>query len=218
MLRAELLRIAPDDHVLVLVVHHIVADGWSMSVIRRELGRLYAQGGDDAGLAAPPLRFSDCVRWQRDRFERDGLQAQLAYWRENLRELQTLNLPTDRHRPLQMAYEGRTLSLAIDPALAADLRALARQQDATAFTTLLAAFNVLLMRYTGQSDIAVGVPLAARNEAHLRDVVGYFANTVVMRNHLEGGSELHRTAETRARTARAALVTRTCPSIGWWPN
>jgi amino acid adenylation domain-containing protein len=211
LLRAELLRIAPDDHVLVLVVHHIVADGWSMSVIRRELGLLYAQGGDEAGLAAPPLRFSDCVQWQRHRFERDGLQAQLAYWRENLRDLQTLNLPTDRHRPLQMAYAGRTLSLPIDPALAAALRALATQHDATTFMALLAAFNLLLMRYTGQSDIAVGVPVAARNESQLRNVVGYFANTVVMRNHLEGGAGFTELLKRVRRTTLAALLHQDMP-------
>ena len=211
LLRAELLRLAPDDHVLVLVVHHIVADGWSMSLIRRELGQLYDQGGDAAGLAAPALRFSDCVHWQRDRFERDGLQAQLTYWRENLRELQTLNLPTDRQRPLRMTYEGRVLSLPVDAALAAALQELALQQDSSIFMALLAAFNVLLMRYTGQGDIAVGVPVAARGGARLRDVVGYFANTVVMRNQFDGASGFTELLKRVNRTTRAALAHQDMP-------
>ena len=185
LMRAELIRIAPDDHVLILWVHHIVADGWSMSVIKRELGQLYAQGGEGRGMAELPLRFSDHAVWQRQRFERGGLHAQGAYWRENLRELQTLNLPTDLARPSHVAYAGRTLTVRIAPELTDALRTLAARQDATLFMALLAAFDVLLMRYGGQTDIAVGVPLAARDDARLHGLVGYFVNTVVMRTHVE---------------------------------
>ena len=211
LMRAELLRIAPDDHVLVLVLHHIVTDGWSMSVIKRELGEIYAKQGDGPDKPVPPLAFSDYVIWQRQRYERDGLQGQLAFWRENLRDLQTLDLPTDRSRPPQMAYAGDTLSQAIDADLAAALRALAARQDATLFMTLLAAFNVLLMRYTGQGDIAVGVPLAARNDTQLRDVVGYFANTVVMRNHLEGSAGFIELLKRVRQTTLAALIHQDMP-------
>ncbi len=211
LLRAELFRIAPDDHVLVLVVHHIVADGWSMSVIKRELAHFHARGGDVAELAPPRLSFADYAKWQRQRFERDGLHAQAAYWRENLRELQTLNLPTDRPRPPQTAYAGRTLALHIDPMLGAAWRTLVAQQDATPFMGFLAAFNVLLMRYTGQTDVAVGVPLAARHDARLRDMVGYFANTVVMRNHLEGHAGFNTLLERVRQTTLAALAHQDMP-------
>ncbi len=186
LLRAELCRIAPDHHVLVLVVHHIVADGWSMSVINRELGQLYAQGGDASVLAELPLQFPDHAVWQRQRFERGGLQSQLDYWRAALRELHTLELPTDKPRPAQASFVGQTLAFALDPELAAALRNLAKQQGATLFMTLLAAFHGLLMRYSGQTDIAVGVPLAGRGDARLDGVVGYFVNTVVMRCDLAG--------------------------------
>ncbi|MDM0001919.1 amino acid adenylation domain-containing protein [Variovorax sp. J22P240] len=211
LLRAELFCIAPDDHVLVLVVHHIVADGWSMSVIRRELAQCYARGAEDADMAAPPLAFADYVSWQRQRFERDGLQTQAAYWREHLRELETLHLPTDRPRPSQTSHAGRTLELRIEPALVAALRTLVARHDATPFMGLLAAFNVLLMRYTGQTDIAVGVPLAARHDVRLRDMVGYFANTVVMRNHLEGQSGFIALLKGVRQTTLAALAHQDLP-------
>lgn len=210
LLRAELFRIAPDDHVLLLVVHHIVADGWSMSVIKRELAQFYARGGDPE-LATPPLTFVDYATWQRHRFERDGLHAHAAYWRENLLDLQTLNLPIDRPRPPQMAHVGRTLALPIDPAIGAALRALVAQQDATPFMGFLAAFNVLLMRYTGQTDVAVGVPLAARHDARLLDMVGYFANTVVMRNHLEGQGGFNALLAAVRQTTLAALAHQDLP-------
>ena len=211
LLRAELYSLAPDDHVFVLVVHHIVADGWSMSVIKRELSQLYAQGGEDAGVPAPPLAFSEYAIWQRRRFEGDGLQAHAAYWRENLHDLQTLHLPTDRPRPSQTAHAGRTLGLKIEPTLAAALKTLATRHDATQFMALFAVFNVLLMRYSGQTDIAIGVPLAARHDARLRDMVGYFANTVVMRNHLEGRTGFTALLKRVRETTLAALAHQDMP-------
>lgn len=211
LLRAELIGIAHDDHVLVLVVHHIVADGWSMSVIKRELAQLYARGGEDAATAAPPLAFSSYAIWQRQRFERGGLDAQAAYWRENLRNLQTLDLPTDRPRPSQAAHAGHTLAVAIDATLAARLRTVVARRDATPFMGFLAAFNVLLMRYSGQTDIAVGVPLAARHDARLRDMVGYFANTVVMRNRFEGQAGFNALLERVRQTTLSALVHQDMP-------
>ncbi|VTU14934.1 Tyrocidine synthase III [Variovorax sp. SRS16] len=186
LLRAELLRIAPDHHLLVLVVHHIVADGWSMSVIHRELAQLYALRGDACVLPALSLQFPDHALRQRQRYERGGIQAQLDYWRTKLRDLHTLELPTDKARPSQAGFAGRTLPFGIDSELSTALRALARQQGSTLFMTLLAAFHVLLARYSGQTDIAVGVPLAGRDDAAVRDLVGYFVNTVVIRGDLQG--------------------------------
>ncbi|MEJ8826096.1 amino acid adenylation domain-containing protein [Variovorax humicola] len=211
LLRAELLCIAPQDHVLVLVVHHIVADGWSMSVVKRELAQFYARGGEDVEWAAPQLSFADYATWQRQRFEREGLQSHAAHWRDNLRELQILNLPTDKPRPPQAAHAGKTLAVGIDPMLGAAWRKLVARRDATPFMGFLAAFNVLLMRYTGQTDVAVGVPLAARHDARLRDMVGYFANTVVMRNHLEVQAGFNVLLESVRQTTLAALAHQDMP-------
>ncbi|MEJ8813363.1 amino acid adenylation domain-containing protein [Variovorax ureilyticus] len=184
LLRAELLRLAPAHHVLVLVIHHIVADGWSMSILHRELGQLYAESDAPPALPEPALDFCEYARQQRGRYESGEMGAALDYWRKKLHDLQTLRLPTDRPHPPQAGSAGRTLTFRIDDGLSAALRAFATQQDATLFMALLAAFQSLLVRYTGQNDIAVGVPLAGRDDPRASDVVGFFVNTVVLRAEL----------------------------------
>ena len=186
LLRADLLRVAHERHVLVLVVHHIVADGWSMSIIHRELGLLYAPGAATRMPAPPALVFGDHARRQRERFEHGEMGAALDYWRSKLQGLQTLQLPADMPHPPQAGSAGRTLAFRIDDALAGTVRDFARQHDATLFMALLAAFQGLLMRYTGQDDVAVGVPLAGRDDARVRDVVGFFVNMLVLRADLGG--------------------------------
>ncbi|WP_172843860.1 non-ribosomal peptide synthetase [Variovorax sp. HW608] len=184
LLRADLLRVSPEDHVLVLVIHHIVADGWSMSIIHRELARLYARSGGTPPLTEPVLAFSDHAAQQRERFEHGEMGAALDYWRNKLHDLPTLQLPTDRPHPPQAGSAGRTLAFRIDAGLTAAVRAFATRQDATLFMALLAAFQALLMRYTGQDDVAVGVPFAGRDDPRVRDVVGFFVNTLVLRADL----------------------------------
>ncbi|MBO9513113.1 MAG: amino acid adenylation domain-containing protein [Variovorax sp.] len=205
LLRAELLHLGPDHHVLVLVIHHIVADGWSMSIIHRELARLYARG-DGAAWPEPALDFAEHARLQRERFERGEMDAALDYWRAKLQGLQTLRLPTDRPHPPQAGSAGRTLTFHIDDELTAAVKAFARSQDATLFMALLAAFQALLMRYTGQDDIAVGVPLAGREDPRVRDVVGFFVNTLVLRAEL-GGEPSYTALVQRSRQAMLEALT-----------
>ncbi|SDZ97224.1 non-ribosomal peptide synthetase [Variovorax sp. YR216] len=181
LLRADLLRLGPEHHALVLVVHHIVADGWSMSIIHRELGQLYARSDATPTLPEPGLDLREHARQQRERYESGAMAAALDYWRKKLHDLQTLRLPTDRPHPPQAGSAGRALAFSIDAELTAAVRAFATRQDATLFMALLAAFQSLLARYTGQNDIAVGVPLAGRDDPRARDVVGFFVNTLVLR-------------------------------------
>jgi amino acid adenylation domain-containing protein len=206
LLRADLLRVSPEHHVLVLVIHHIVADGWSMSIIHRELGQLYARNGGAPTLPEPVLAFSDHARRQRERFEHGEMGAALDYWRKKLHDLQTLQLPTDRPHPPQAGSAGRTLAFGIDAELTAAVRDFAGRQDATLFMALLAAFQSLLMRYTGQDDIAVGVPLAGRDDPRLRDVVGFFVNTLVLRADL-GGEPAYVDLVRRSREATLEALT-----------
>ena len=186
LLRAVLLAVAPEHHLLVLALHHIVADGWSMRVIHRELGQIYAHGGSACGLPELPLTFAAHAAHQRQRDASAALHADLQYWRAQLRDLPSLELPTDRPRPARMSFAGKTQRFHIDASLAAAMQALAQQHGATSFMAFLAAFQILLMRLCGQHDIPVGVPVAGRGDARLENVVGHCANTVVMRGRLDG--------------------------------
>ncbi|MDM0111295.1 amino acid adenylation domain-containing protein [Variovorax sp. J22R133] len=186
LLRAALLRVSGDEHVLVLVAHHIVVDGWSMTVLHRDLGQLYASG-DAPALPALPLAPCEHARLQRQHFERGDMQAALDYWRVKLRDVQTLELPVDTPRTSRAAGSaGKTHDFRIEAALATALRRLARQHQVTLFTAVLTAFQALLLRYTGQTDIAIGVPVAGRDDPRLLDAVGQFVNTVVVRTDLQG--------------------------------
>ncbi len=186
LLRARLLRLSDSEHVLLLVVHHIVFDGWSMGVLTRELGSLYAAAGDTAALAPLPIQFADYASWQRERLASEALQRQLQYWRRQLDGIEPLELPTDRPRPARFAYVGAGERFALNAPLLTGLKALAQRQSATLFMVLLAAFQVLLMRHSRQHDVAVGVPVAGRQRPELEGLIGYFVNTLVMRADLSG--------------------------------
>ncbi|MDM0052955.1 non-ribosomal peptide synthetase [Variovorax sp. J22R115] len=185
LLRAVLLRISSDHHVLVLVAHHIVVDRWSMTLLHRDLGQLYAF--DDPALPSLPLAPSEHARLKRQHFERGDMHAALDYWRAKLSAVQTLELPTDSPRASRAGGSaGKTHDFRIEAALATALRTLARQHQVTLFTAVLAAFQALLLRYTGQTDIAIGVPVAGRDDPRLLEAVGQFVNTVVVRADLQG--------------------------------
>ncbi|GAA1591043.1 non-ribosomal peptide synthetase [Actinoplanes couchii] len=181
--RAALLRLSDTDHVLVLVLHHIAGDGWSMGVIARDLTRLYAAE------PLPPLtvQYGDYAIWQREWLTEAVLAGQLGYWRDRLAGMPpTLELPTDRPRPVVASYRGVTRQFTVGPVVTGALRALAQAEAATLFMVLLAAFKVLLARYTGQTDIVVGAPVANRRSAELDDLVGFFVNTLVLRTDCAG--------------------------------
>ncbi|ATE73892.1 non-ribosomal peptide synthetase [Lysobacter capsici] len=191
LMRASLLRVDAHDHVLMVVLHHIVSDAWSIGVIYDELGRLYAAGLDGASLdaALPELavQFGDCVLWQREPAQEQRVAAHMAFWRDALAgHAGLLDLPTDQPRSATALGRGRRQSLQLPKALADGVAELARREGATLFMALLAAFQTLLARHSGQDDIVVGSPVANRGLAESTPLIGLFVNTVALRGDLSG--------------------------------
>ncbi|HEX8189579.1 MAG TPA: amino acid adenylation domain-containing protein, partial [Pyrinomonadaceae bacterium] len=190
LLRAKLLRLDEESHVALFTMHHIVADGWSVGVLVREVGALYEafSKGDAPALAELPIQYADYAVWQREYLTGAVLEEQLAYWREQLAGLPTLELPTDRPRPAVQGFRGATQSVALPKPLGDALLELGRREGATPFMTLLAAFKVLLYRYTRQKEIVVGTPVAGRNRLETEGLIGFFVNTLVLRTRLSGAT------------------------------
>ncbi|WPZ32673.1 amino acid adenylation domain-containing protein [Thalassobaculum sp. OXR-137] len=187
LLRLTLLRLCPDRHVLLVNLHHIAADGWSLGVLVRDLGALYAEAlGQGPGLPAPALHYADYAAWQRGWLEGTVLDRQLGYWRSQLADAPLLlDLPADRKRPALRSARGAQLAVTIEPDLLARLEALGRSRGATLFMTLLAGFAALLHRHTCESDILVGSPIANRTQRQTEDLVGFFVNTLVLRTAVQ---------------------------------
>jgi amino acid adenylation domain-containing protein len=183
LLRVSLLRLADDAHVALLVMHHIIADGWSMSVLTREVAALYDAFASGAGapLAELPIQYGDYAAWQRRWLQGEALERQLAYWRENLAGAEALELPTDRPRPAVRSFRGAHHGFMLEPGLGAALRQLSRGEGVTLFMTLMAGFKALLHRYTGQGDVSVGTPVAGRNRVEVEGLIGLFVNMLVLR-------------------------------------
>ncbi|QKZ77166.1 amino acid adenylation domain-containing protein [Pseudomonas aeruginosa] len=209
LLQVSLLRLAEDDHVLVLVQHHIVSDGWSMQVMVEELVQLYAaySRGLEVALPALPVQYADYALWQRSWMEAGEKERQLAYWTGLLGgEQPVLELPFDRPRPVRQSHRGAQFILELDIDLSQALRRVAQQEGATAFALLLASFQALLYRYSGQADIRVGVPIANRNRVEIERLIGFFVNTQVLKADLDGRmgfDELLAQARQRALEAQA---------------
>jgi amino acid adenylation domain-containing protein len=189
LFRARLLRVDADDHVLLLCMHHVVSDGWSMDVLFRELSALYAAGRDgaEAELSPLPVQYADYAAWQREQLRGEALDRQLAYWRERLAGAPALlELPTDRPRPPVQTYHGAVERTHLSAELLPELRALARAEGVTLYMLLLAAFQVLLGKYAGTDDVVVGSPIAGRTRRETEGLIGFFVNTLVMRTDLGG--------------------------------
>jgi amino acid adenylation domain-containing protein len=188
LLRAKLLRFGPTDWLFLLTVHHIVADGWSLGVVFRELAALYEAFalGRPSPLPELAVQYPDFSLWQREWLQGERLGRQLEYWRRRLDGLPVLGLPTDRPRPAVQRYRGASQSFTLPPALAEELRELARTEQATMFMVLLAGFKALLARYCLQDDIVVGAPVAARSRPELEPLIGFFVNSLVLRTDLSG--------------------------------
>ncbi len=187
LFRAGLLRLAEHEHVFYLSMHHIVSDGWSMSLLFREFSALYSAAlhQQQSPLPELPIQYADYALWQRDSFSGELLAQQLDYWRRQLQGAPAvLELPADYARPAQQSYHGHTHRLALDQALVTRLKQFSQQSGCTLFMTLLAAFKVLLHRYTGQPDIVVGTPVVGRNRGELEGLIGFFVNTLVLRTEL----------------------------------
>lgn len=188
LFRARLLRLTMSEHVLLLTMHHIVSDGWSMGVLLRELCTLYAACNKGrTGVPDLPIQYADFAVWQQQELQGALLASHLAYWKQQLAEVPAvLELPTDRPRPANRSFLGAGISFPASAELTDKLHELSRREEATLFMTLLAAFDVLLYRYTHQEDIAVGTPIAQRNHAELEQLIGFFVNTLVMRTQCSG--------------------------------
>jgi amino acid adenylation domain-containing protein len=188
LLRSTILRTSSENHVWLLTAHHIVVDGWSLGILFRELSLLYEAfcKSEPAMLDDLPIQYADFAHWQRQWLQGDILETQLAYWKTQLENVATLQLPTDRPRPASQSYRGGRYSIEFSRKLAEGLEALSWQEGATLFMVLSAAFQTLLYRYTGQNDIAVGFPIANRNRAEIEGLIGFFANTLVLRSDLSG--------------------------------
>jgi amino acid adenylation domain-containing protein len=188
LFRAVLLRLTPTEHVLVVVMHHVISDDWSMGVLFREVALLYKAftAGRPSPLETLPIQYAEYAVWQRQRLQGETLERLLGYWRERLAGLATLGLPTDRPHSPEATSAGATHSVLLPLALAEQLRDVGRREGATLYMTLLAAFQTLLHRYSGQDDVVVGSPIAGRLGKETEGLVGFFVNTLVMRADLGG--------------------------------
>ncbi|WP_211904909.1 non-ribosomal peptide synthetase [Xanthomonas maliensis] len=189
LVRGRLLCLADDDHVLLLTLHHLVSDGWSMDVLVRELSALYSAFVHDQPDPLPPLplQYADIAVWQRRWLEGERLQHQRDFWLQHLHDAPTaLELPTDHPRPAQQSYCGDNCALVLDAALTAALTSLGHRHGTTLFMTLLAAWGVLLARLAGQAQVVIGTPIANRNRSELEPLIGLFVNTQALHIDLRG--------------------------------
>ena len=189
LLRVKLLRLEDEEHVLLMSLHHIIYDGWSRGVLVEELTTLYnAFGlGESSPLPELPIQYADFAMWQREWLSGNTLEKQLNYWRNKLNgALPVLELPADRLRPAVQSHRGATELIELPKGLGFALKNFSNEQGVTLFMTLLAAFKVLVHRYTGQTDISVGMPIANRNRAETENLIGFFINNLVLRSNLAG--------------------------------
>ncbi len=189
LLRAQLLQLQPEEHILIVVMHHIISDGWSRSIFVQELCTLYNAllQNQPSPLPALPIQYADFAVWQRQQLQGEVLAEQIQYWKTQLAGAPAvLNLPTDRPRPPVQTMRGAVYHFQLPKPLLARLERLSQQEGVTLFMTLLAAFQVLLGRYSGQEDIVVGSPIANRNCTEVESLIGFFVNTLVLRTDLSG--------------------------------
>src|SRR6202171_4580371 len=187
LFRARVFRVTAEDHVFLCTMHHVVTDAWSMQIFAKELMVLYEALSKGRPVALPelPIRYGDYSEWQREWFGTEALQQQLAYWKKKLENApKVLELPKDGPRPLEQTVEGASQTVPLSGDLVARINTVAARYQATPFMLLLAAFKVLLYRYSRQPDVLVGVPVAGRNRVETEGLIGFFVNTLVLRDDL----------------------------------
>ena len=214
LLRATLLRLSAEEHVALLTMHHIVSDGWSTGILVRELAALYEafMHGQPSPLPELPIQYADYAVWQRQWLEGELLERQLDYWREQLAGAPAqLELPTDHARPAVQSFAGAFESFRVSRELSEQLRQLSRSEGATLFMTLLAAFKLLLYRYTGQTDLVVGTPVANRGQVETEGLIGFFVNTLVLRTKLSGAESFRELLDQVREVALAAYAHQDVP-------
>ncbi|BCL84580.1 non-ribosomal peptide synthetase [Ktedonobacteria bacterium brp13] len=193
LFRPSLLQLAEEEHVLLLTVHHIVFDGWSQGVLIQEMVQLYAAfvNNQPSPLVPLPLQYPDYSQWQREWLQGTVMQEQLAFWKQQLNgPLPTLELPTDRPRPPVRTFVGAEYLFTLPLATTKALTALSQQEEVTLFMTLLTALNIVLSRYTGQTDLLIGTPIANRTQSEIENLIGCFINTIVLRTDLSDNPSL----------------------------
>ncbi|MHA4842638.1 non-ribosomal peptide synthetase [Flavitalea antarctica] len=188
MLRADLISLGAEDHMLVVVVHHIASDGWSISILVKEVVELYSAFVEarPTTLVNPEIQYADYANWQRSYLQGEVLEKKLNYWKTKLNGVTALQLPTDYPRPPVWRAHGGSKAFSLEPELSEQLKALSQHQGTTLFMTLLSALNVLLFRYTHQQDICVGTPIANRTRKEVEELIGFFVNTLALRSELNG--------------------------------
>lgn len=188
LFRVRLWQLHDTEHLLLMALHHIIFDEWSSGVLIRELGAFYRAFIEQkpAVLTELPIQYADFAHWQREWLQGEVLESQLRYWRQQLKDVPTLNLPGASSRPLMQSYRGASQLLELPQRLLDGLEALSQQAGVTLFMTLLAAFQALLHRYTGQTDIAIGSPIANRQRSELEGLIGFLVNSLVLRTDLTG--------------------------------
>ena len=224
LLRVTLLQLDEAEYVLAIALHHIVFDEWSSAVLIRELGLLYTAFSANKPSPLPflPIQYADFAHWQREWLQGETRSSQLSYWRSQLHNLSLLEIESnfvkpegyrpECSRPQQQSYRGATGLIELPKDLSQALLALSQQENVTLFMTLLAAFQTLLHRYTGQTDIAVGSPIANRNRRELEDLIGFFANSLILRTDLSGNPTFR---ELLLRVRQELMTIRICPSSNW---
>jgi len=214
VLRVTLLACGEASHTILFAMHHIVSDGWSLAIVVRELSVLYTafREGHPSPLDELPVQYADFAVWQRGWLESDGLKSQLAYWRARLGgQLPTLDIRTDRPRPEIETFRGADETLVIPHALAGALNRLSKQEHATLFMTLVAAYKTLLYRHVGEDDVVVGTDLAGRNRAELEGLIGFFVNLLVLRSDLSGNPTFRELLARVRETAMGAFAHQDVP-------
>jgi amino acid adenylation domain-containing protein len=205
LLRASVFHLSSEEHLLLLVIHHSISDGWSISLLLQEFATLYEtfSTSPDRGMSLPapasesilpdlPLQFRDFAVWQRKWLQSEMFSEHLAYWKQQLADAPTtLALPTDRPRPVQPTYKGAMHTFTLTPELSLELKMLSRKENVTLYMTLVAAFLTFLQRYSGQDDLLLGTTTAGRTSAETQSLVGYFINTLVLRTDLSGNPTVH---------------------------
>ncbi|HKP10768.1 MAG TPA: amino acid adenylation domain-containing protein, partial [Blastocatellia bacterium] len=195
LLRTRLVKLGEQDHVLLLTLHHIISDGWSIGIMIRELSAIYESLSTGKAVPLPelPIQYADFAQWQRRWLQGEVLEERLSYWRRKLAGAAgVLDLPTDRPRPALQSYEGSSLTFILSKGVTEQLKELSRRHGATLYIILLAAFKTVLLRYTGQKDILVGSPIANRTRAEVENLIGFFVNALVLRTDLSGDPSFER--------------------------
>jgi amino acid adenylation domain-containing protein/non-ribosomal peptide synthase protein (TIGR01720 family) len=213
LIRANLIRMAEDEHILIVVMHHIISDGWSIEIMVGEFSRLYEafMQGHESPLPELEVQYADYAVWQRAWLQGEVLENQLQYWRDKLDGVAALEMPTDRARPAMAVYSGARESFRFSAELTAKLKQLSKREGVTLFMSLLAGFHTLLARHSGQEDIAVGAPIAGRSRREIEGLIGFFVNTLVMRVNLGGDPTVRELLEIEREMALGAYAHQDVP-------